>query len=368
MARRLRYDWLLFMASFALIALSVVMVYSASSIVAAQRFDDPYRFVAKQIGFVLAGCLLLAIVMRIDYHVFARSHVVWTLIGIAVVLLVIVLLKGKLYNGGRRWLYPLPGVSVQPSEFAKFAAVVFTAALLDRRMSQIDDLREVVLPAGAMLVVVGGLILRQPDFGTAVTLAVAVLVMLVAAGLRWHYVAAAAALAVPAAVRLVMQNPYRWKRIVSFLDPEGDPQGGGWQILQSLAAVGNGGVWGVGLMEGVQKRFWLPEAHSDFIFAVIAEELGLIGALITLAAFAVLAWRGLSIAADAPDRFGAFMALGLTTLIGFQALLNISVVIGLLPTKGIPLPLVSAGGSSMLVSFLALGVLLNLSTHASVRR
>ena len=139
-------------------------------------------------------------------------------------------------------------------------------------------------------------------------------------------------------------------------------------ILQSLAAVGNGGVWGVGLMEGVQKRFWLPEAHSDFIFAVIAEELGLIGAVITLAAFAVLAWRGLSIAADAPDRFGAFLALGLTTLIGFQALLNISVVIGLLPTKGIPLPLVSAGGSSMLVSFLALGVLLNLSTHASVRR
>ena len=366
MARKLRYDWLLFMASFALIALSVVMVYSASSIVAAQRFGDPYYFAAKQIAFVLAGCLVLAVMMRVDYRVFGQPAVVWALAGAAVAALVLVLLVGTEVKGARRW-FGIAGVGVQPSEFAKFAAVVFTAALLERRMAQVDDLREVVLPVGVMLAVMAGLILKQPDLGTAVTLVVAVSVMVVAAGLRWRYVAVAAGLAVPVVVTLLLVKSYRWQRVVAFLDPERDPQGGGWQILQSLAAVGNGGVWGVGLMDSVQKRFWLPEAHNDFIYAVIAEELGLVGAVLTLAAFAVLAWRGVVIAANAPDRFGAFLALGLTALIGFQALLNISVVIGLLPTKGIPLPLVSAGGSSLLVSFLAIGVLLNLSKHASAR-
>lgn len=366
MARRLRYDWLLFMASFALIALSVVMVYSASSIVAAQRFDDPYYFVSKQITFVAIGGLVLAVMMRVDYRVFGQPTVVWTLIVGAIVALVLVLAIGTEVKGARRW-FGIAGVGVQPSEFAKFAAVVFTAALLDRRMALVNDLREVILPVGLMLLIVTGLILKQPDMGTAVTLAVAVGVMVVAAGVHWRYVAAAFVLAVPGIAALLLLKSYRWQRVIAFLDPEQDPQGGGWQILQSLAAVGNGGVWGVGLMDSVQKRFWLPEAHNDFIYAVIAEELGLVGAALTVIAFAVLAWRGLVISSNAPDRFGAFMALGLTVLIGFQALLNVSVVLGLLPTKGIPLPLVSAGGSSLLVSFLAIGVLLNLSKHASAR-
>ncbi|MCU0255579.1 MAG: putative lipid II flippase FtsW [Vicinamibacterales bacterium] len=366
MARKLRYDWLLFMASFALVALSVVMVYSASSIVAAQRFDDPYYFVSKQIAFVVVGCLVLAVMMRVDYHVFGQPGVVWALTGTAAAALILVLLVGSEVKGARRW-FGFAGVGVQPSEFAKFAAVVFTAALLERRMAQVNDLREVVLPVGAMLAIVTGLILKQPDLGTAVTLAVAVSVMVIAAGVHWRYVAAAAALALPALAGLLLLKSYRWQRVIAFLDPEQDRQGGGWQILQSLAAVGNGGVLGVGLMESVQKRFWLPEAHNDFIYAVIAEELGMVGAALTVVAFAVVAWRGAVISGNAPDRLGAFLALGLTVLIVFQALLNVSVVLGLLPTKGIPLPLVSAGGSSLLVSFLAIGVLLNVSKHASAR-
>lgn len=364
MARKLRYDWLLFMATVALIGLSVVMVYSASSLVAAQRFDDQYYFVSKQITFVLLGALVLAVVMRIDYRVFGQPPVVWTAIGGAAAALLLVLVIGFEVKGARRWFNAF-GITVQPSEFAKFSAVLFTAALLERRMHVVNNLREVVIPIGVMLGVLAGLILKEPDLGTAVTLCVAVAVMVMAAGLHVRYIVAAGVVALPMLVGLLVMKSYRWQRIMAFLDPEQDPQGGGWQILQSLAAVGNGGVWGVGLMDSVQKRFWLPEAHNDFIYAVIAEELGMIGALLTVIAFAVVVWRGLLISANAPDRFGAFLALGLTVLIGFQALLNVSVVIGLLPTKGIPLPLVSAGGSSMLVSFLAVGVLLNISKHAS---
>jgi cell division protein FtsW len=366
MARKLRYDWVLFMATFALIALSVVMVFSASSLVAAQRFNDAYYFASKQLTFALLGCLVLAVMMHVDYHVFEQPGVVWTVVGGAVAALVLVLLVGIEAKGARRW-FGVAGIGVQPSEFAKFAAVVFTAALLERRMHLVNDPREVLLPVGVMLAVVAGLIVKEPDLGTAVTVCAAVAAMVVAAGLSWRYIVAAAATAIPLLALLLISSAYRWNRFKSFLNPEADVQGGGWQITQSLAAVGHGGIWGLGLMNSVQKRFWLPEAHNDFIYAVIAEELGLIGAGLTLVAFLVVAWRGLLISQHAPDRFGSFLALGLTAIVVLQALLNVSVVLGLLPTKGIPLPLVSAGGSSLLVSFLAIGVLLNVSKHASAR-
>jgi cell division protein FtsW len=366
MARKLRYDWLLFVATFALISLSVIMVYSASSFIAQQKFGDSYYFLSKQVTFVLLGALIVAVMMRVDYHVFGQPSVVWSLIGASVVALLYVYVIGAEAKGARRW-FGIAGIGIQPSEFAKFAAVVFTAALLERRLDRINEPREVLVPVGLMLAVVGGLILIEPDLGTAVTLAVGVAAMLFVAGLSWTYVAGVALLATPAMAALVLTKSYRWQRVIAFLDPWQDPQGTGWQTIQSILAVANGGVTGLGLGQGIQKRFYLPEPHNDFIYAVVAEELGMIGAVFVLVAFVVIAWRGTVASLNAPDRFGTFLALGLTAMIAFQALLNISVVLALLPTKGIPLPFVSAGGSSLLVGFLAMGVLLNVSQHASAR-
>jgi cell division protein FtsW len=366
MARKLRYDWLLFVATFALVSLGVIMVYSASSFIAQQKFGDSYYFLSKQVAFVLTGGLLVAVMMRVDYHVFEQPSVVWSLIGASVLALIFVYVSGAGANGARRWL-GIAGIGIQPSEFAKFAAVVFTAALLHRKMERIDAPREVLAPVSAMLGVMAGLILIQPDLGTAVTLVVAVAVMLFTAGVRWTYIAGATLAALPVLAVLLATSWYRMQRLRAFLNPWADPQGMGWQTIQSILAVARGGVTGLGLGEGIQKRFYLPEPHNDFIYAVVAEELGMIGALVILVAFLVIAWRGIVAAINAPDRFGTFLALGLTTVITFQALLNISVVLALVPTKGIPLPFVSAGGSSLLVSFLAIGVLLNVSQHASAR-
>ena len=366
MARKLRYDWLLFMAAFALITLSVIMVYSASSFIAQNKFGDSYYFLSKQVTFVLIGCLIVAVMMRVDYHVFEQPSVVWTLIGGSVIALAFVYLAGAEAKGARRW-FGLAGIGIQPSEFAKFAAIVFTAALLERRMDKINQPREVLAPVGLMVAIVAGLIVIEPDLGTAVTLVFAVAVMLFAAGLGWKYIGGAALAGLPVLAALLLTKGYRRQRLLVFLDPWQEPQGTGWQTIQSLLAVGRGGITGVGLMQGIQKRFYLPEPHNDFIFAVVAEELGLIGCVLVVAAVGVIVWRGLVASLNAPDRFGSFLALGLTALIGFQALLNISVVLALLPTKGIPLPFVSAGGSSLLVSFLAIGVLLNVSQHASAR-
>jgi cell division protein FtsW len=267
-------------------------------------------------------------------------------------------------NGTRRW-FGLAGVGVQPSELAKLAAIFFTAAVLERRMERIDQVSYALLPIGLMSVGFGSLILLQPDYGTAVSLLLLVAAMVYAAGLSYRYLVGVALASLPVLAFVLMGAEYRRRRILAFLDPWADPLGDGFQIIQSLIAVGAGGVFGRGLMAGVQKLFYLPEPHTDFIYAVIAEELGLVGATVVLGCFCVIAWRGLRASVLAPDRFGAFLALGLTMMVMIQALVNISVVLSLLPTKGIPLPLVSSGGSSLLISLVGVGILLNVSQHAT---
>jgi cell division protein FtsW len=267
-------------------------------------------------------------------------------------------------NGTRRW-FAVGGLGIQPSELAKVACVFFTALMLERRMHRIDDLSYSLLPIGLILGLVVALILLQPDFGTSISLALVVAVMVFAAGLHYRYFVGLALVALPAIYIVLVSAPYRRRRLLAFWDPWADPLGDGFQIIQSLVAVGTGGVFGRGLMAGVQKLFYLPEPHTDFIYAVISEELGLVGATAILICFCVIAWRGLRIAARAEDTFGSFVALGLTTMIAAQAFVNISVVLGLMPTKGIPLPLVSFGGSSLLINLLGMGVLLNISQHES---
>jgi cell division protein FtsW len=362
MARKLRSDRLLFLATFVLVCASVVMVYSASAVMAEQKYQQSHLFLFKQVTWAALGFLLLSVLMRVDYRHYRQPTVIWTTLGVVVLALVLVLFSREI-NGTRRW-FAIAGVGVQPSELAKIAAVLFTAALLERRMDRVNDPRQAIVPIGLMLAVIAGLILLEPDFGTALSLAVTVGAMVFAAGLSYRYLVGTALAAVPALWIVLMSADYRRRRLLTFLDPWQDPQGDGFQIIQSLIAVGTGGVWGRGLMQGVQKLFYLPEPHTDFIYAVISEELGLVGATVVLACFAVITWRGFRIAVRAPDRFGCFLALGLTTMIALQALVNMSVVLGLLPTKGIPLPFVSAGGSSLLINLLATGILLNVSQHA----
>jgi cell division protein FtsW len=243
--------------------------------------------------------------------------------------------------------------------------VLFTALILERRMHRIDEVSYSLLPIGIVVGVLMGLILLQPDFGTAMALLLIVVAMVFAAGLNYRHLVGTVLVALPAIYLVLVSAPYRRRRLLAFWDPWADPLGDGFQIIQSLIAVGTGGVFGRGLMEGVQKLFYVPEPHTDFIFAVIGEELGLIGATGVLACFCLIGWRGLRISLRAQDSFGSFVALGITSMIVVQAFVNMSVVLGLLPTKGIPLPLVSAGGSSLLISLLGMGVLLNISQHES---
>ena len=362
MARKLQSDKWLFLATLVLVCVSVVMVYSASAVLALDRFQQPYLFVTKQVMWALLGLAVLSIVMRIDYRAYRNETLLWALISGIGVLLVAVLFSAPI-NGSRRW-FSIGPLGIQPSELAKVVAIVFTAAALERRMHRVNDLKYSLLPIAIVIGGMVGLILIEPDLGTAILLLAVVGLMVFVAGISYRYIFGTVLLALPALYVLVWSAEYRRRRLLAFLDPWADPLGDGFQVIQSMIAIGTGGVTGKGLMAGVQKLFYLPEPHTDFIFAVLSEELGLAGATVIVACFCVIAWRGLRAAMHAPDPFGAFLALGLTMMIVLQAFVNISVVMGLLPTKGITLPLVSSGGSSLLVNLLAMGVLLNVSQHA----
>ena len=361
MARKLKSDRILFTAAVLLVCVSVVMVYSASAALALDRYGQAYMFLTRQAMWTLLGLVALAVSMRIDYRTYRNEAFIWSLTGAVCVLLVLVLFSAPI-NGARRW-FNVGGLGIQPSEIAKIAAILFTALTLERRMHRIDEVSYSLLPIAIVVGAMAGLILLEPDLGTAISLLMAVAAMIFAAGLNYRYMVGTVLAAAPVLYFLIASSPYRLRRLLAFMNPEADPLGDGFQVMQSLIAVGTGGVFGRGLMGGVQKLFFLPEPHTDFIYAVIGEELGLLGATTVLICFCVIAWRGVRIALRAQDAFGSLLALGLTAMIAVQALVNISVVLGLLPTKGIPLPLVSSGGSSLMISLLAMGVLLNVSQH-----
>lgn len=363
MARKLKSDKLLFLAILLLAGTSVVMVYSASALLAMERYEQPYFFLSRQAIWIVLGMALLLAASQVDYRRLRHPLVVWTVLGLTVAALIAVLFAQPI-NGTRRWL-GIAGLGVQPSELAKLAVILFAAAVLERRMHRMDDIGYSLPPVVFVTGLIGALILLQPDFGTALVLMVIVGAMVFAAGLSYQYLAGVGAVLLPLMYVVLTSAEYRRRRMLAFLDPWEDPLGDGFQIIQAQIAVGTGGLFGQGLMAGVQKLFYLPYPHTDFIYAVIAEETGLIGASIILLCFCVIVLRGFRVAALAPDRFGALLAAGLTTMVALQAFVNISVVLGMLPTTGIPLPLVSAGGSSLLVSLTGMGILLNISQHAS---
>jgi cell division protein FtsW len=363
MARKLKSDKVLFMATLLLVCSSVVMVYSASAVLAMNRFNQPYFFLTRQAMWAALGLAAMSIAMRFDYRNYREPAFIWTSLVLVTLALIAVLFSDPI-NGSRRW-FGVGGFGVQPSELAKLSAIFFIAALLERRMDRIDNLSYALVPIGIVVSALVALILLEPDLGTAMTLLLIAIVMVVTAGLSYRYVIGAALCGLPIAYFILMSAAYRRRRLIAFWDPWTDPLGDGFQVIQSMIAVGSGGLFGRGLMSGVQKLFYLPEPHTDFIYAVIGEEFGLLGTTVILGCFAAIAWRGFKIATEAPDRFGAFLAVGLTTMIAVQAFFNISVVLGLVPTKGIPLPFVSAGGSSLLISLLGMGILLNVSQHVA---
>jgi cell division protein FtsW len=360
MSRKLTWDPYLFGAAILAIVVGLVMIYSASAMISMQKTGDhAYYFLFRQIAWLVAGSLLMAGLMFLDTRILQDQRLIFALMGGICVALVLVLFQAPI-NGTHRW-FSLPWGSFQPAEFAKPAVVLFVAAYLARREERIDDLTGTLLPLGVILTIVTGLILIQPDFGTAAMIFVVSSFLVFVAGVSWKRIALLALPVIPLAIGLLLSAEYRRERLLSFLNPEADPLGKGFQAMQSLIAIGTGGVVGAGIGNGRQKLFFLPEPHTDFIFSIIGEELGFVGGVALLAIFAFIAWRGFRIAARSRDRFTFYAALGLTLVIGFQALFNMSVALCLLPTKGLPLPLVSYGGSSLVASMAVIGMLLNLS-------
>ena len=366
MPRSLQPDRKLFYVTLALCLIGVVMVFSASAVTAKQMYGNGYVFLERQLVFLALGLFGMIRLMNFDYRKLRQPRIIYPSIALTLLMLIGVLFLDRTH-ATHRWIHAGP-LSLQPSEFAKLVVILYFAWFLELRSRPggvgVNDWKHTLLPALGPVVVMLALILREPDLGTSCMIFLVAIAMLFEAGLSMKYIAGLAAAAVPAIWLLIIHAQYRYDRVLAFFSPDADPQGRGFQLLQSLIAVGSGGLTGVGLMESKQKLFYLPEAHTDFIFAVTCEELGFIGALVIVALFGVYAWRGFRAAFRAPDVFGRLLALGITTLVAGQALVNLSVVLGLMPTKGIPLPFISYGGSSLLVMLLATGVLLNISQHA----
>jgi cell division protein FtsW len=363
MSRKLQYDTWLFGTVTLIVVIGLVMIYSASAMIATQRFGHgPYYFLTRQLAFLVAGSVAMLFLMHVNPAVLQNRRVIYGAVAVVALGLVIALFQSPI-NGTHRWVQ-LPWFQLQPSEFAKPVLVLCIASFLARREERINDVTTTLLPLGFMLTFIAGLVLLGRDFGTASTLILVACGMIYAAGVSIRYVAVIAAALVPLAGYFAVSAAYRRERLLTFLNPEADPLGKGFQAMQSLIALGTGGFEGLGIGNGRQKLFFLPEPHTDFIFSIIGEELGFIGAAVLLAAFAVVAWRGFRVARFTQDRFAFYAALGCTLMIAVQALVNVSVALCLLPTKGLPLPLVSYGGSSLIASLMAVGLLLNFSQQS----
>lgn len=372
MGRRTRYDeesgaqlrlitdrWI-FGITVTLVVFGVLMVYSASAMLAAEKFDSQTHFLARQAAWAALGLIVMVVTLNIDYHTFQKPWIVYPLVGLCFVALVAVFFVPPI-NHAHRWLH-WRSINFQPSEFAKLGLMLFLAYWLSKRVpDRVEQFWHTFFPCAAVTVLMMGLVAIEPDLGMALSVAFVMLVLMFAAGIPLRHIATLSIAAVPALYYLLFHVSWRLERLLVFLDPWRDPQGRGFQSIQSMIAMGSGGLWGTGFARGRQKLFYLPEPHTDFIFAEVGEEMGLVGVMMLVALFGLLFWRGLRIALRAPDLFGMLLAIGVASTIALQALFNMSVTVGLLPVKGMPLPLVSYGGSSMLLTLTEVGILLNIA-------
>ena len=356
-------DTVLFATVLALLAVGLVMVYSASSIVAYDSLSDSAYFFKRQAMWIVLGLAAMLVARGVHYQRLRAAAVPLLLVAVALLVAVLFPSIGRVAGGARRWIVLGPA-SFQPVEVAKLALLVYLAQFGARRAMAIRNLRRGILPPLAVATVLAVLVLRQPNAGSAFLLVGVAVAVLFLAGARLAHLGLLVVAALPAAVVAVVAAHYRLQRVLTFLNPWQDPQGSGFNVIQSMLAFGSGGLFGVGLGASSQKFFYLPERHTDFIFAIVGEELGLVGSAGLLLIFALFAYRGLRIARAAPDRFGALLAAGITVSITGQALLNMGVATGILPVAGIPLPFVSFGGSSLLMTMIQVGILSNISMYA----
>lgn len=358
--RRPSIDGTVLVITAILTLVGLVMVFSASAVVAGNRFHDSIYFLKRQIAWLAFGFFLLHIASHLDYLVWRRLAL--PILAVTALLLILVLIPslGVAAKGARRWLRLGP-ISVQPAEMVKLVVVLYLAAYLANKRERLKEFAAGFLPPMILVGVLSGLVLLQPDFGTVVVIGLVTLAMLFLGGAKLCHLFGLVPIVLPLLALVIWKSPYRAQRLMTFLDPMKDPTGAGFQVNQSFLAFGSGGPFGVGLGEGKQKLFFLPEAHTDFVLALVGEELGLIGTGAIMVLFVILVLKGFQIAGRARDPFGQHLALGITLLIGIQALINAGVATGLLPTKGMTLPFVSYGGSSLLVSLVAIGILLSIS-------
>jgi cell division protein FtsW len=359
-AKKLAFDRRLFSVVLVLVGVGLVMVYSASAGIARESGADWNPFLVKQTVAAVVGLMIMAVVMHVDYTLLKRPTVVYSLL-LGVLALLIIVLFGPTLNQTHRWLF-VGGISIQPSELAKLALVPYIAYQLDRKEARINQ-PEVLIPTVGATLLMAGLVVLEPHLSAALVLVTVCGLLLFLGGISWRYIAGGALVGVPLIALAVWIEPYRRARVFSFLEPEKDPLGGGFQAMQSLIAVGSGGLFGQGLGHGGQKLYFLPYPHTDYIYSILAEEMGLLGALVVLALFTLLAWCGLQAGSKAPDALGRYLAWGFTGVIVLQAFLHCSVALALLPPTGIPMPFMTYGGSAMVTALAASGVILNVSQH-----
>jgi cell division protein FtsW len=361
------YDVHLLFPVLFLVGIGIVMVYSASSTLAMKKFGSDYYFLKKQAVFALVGICALVLGRHVPYR--AYRPLAYPLLAIALVLLAAVLLSplGVTAGGASRWLRLGP-LRFQPSEFARFALIVYLAYSLEKKADRIKDFSIGFMPHVVVLGVVAVLILKQPDFGSAVILAALTWLMMFVGGVRLLYLGSSCVLLGLAGLYFISLAGYRVRRLLSFLDPWQYSSDAGYQIVHSLMAFGTGGWWGAGIGKGYQKLFYLPEPHTDFIFSVIGEELGLAGVLVIIGLYLLIVWKGIRIARHAPDLFGCYLAVGLTAALGMQICINMGVTLGLLPTKGLTLPFLSYGGTSLVLNMATIGILMNISASGKTAR
>lgn len=358
-------DWLLLFSIGGLLTIGIIMVYSASAVWAEYKFDDSFFFAKRQLLFAGVGLGAMLVISRLHYEVWRKYAKVLLLI--CFILLIAVLIPGVgLVRGGARSWIGVGAFSIQPSEFTKLGLIIYLAVYLSAKQKYITSLKQGFLPSLLLVFTAFGMIMLQPDLGTGVVLVLTCMVMILVSGARISHFVGLGILGLGAFAALILSAPYRIQRITAFLDPWEDPLGEGFQIIQSLYAIGPGGLMGLGLGNSLQKFFYLPEPQTDFIFAILAEELGFIGGAGVMLLFLLFLWRGIQVALRAPDGFSSLLALGITGMIAIQCMINISVVIGLIPVTGITLPFLSYGGSSLTLTLSSVGILLNVSRYSKL--
>lgn len=362
MKKKDKPDYLLIISTLILLTVGLIMVYSASSIWADFRFNDPFFFAKRQLLFAVIGVIAMLFVMNIDYWVWRKWSKVLIIVCFFLLILVLIPGVGLVRGGARSWL-GIGAFSIQPSEFMKIAMIIFLARFLADNQKQITSFRKGLLPSLSLVFIAFGIIMLQPDLGTGAVMVGTCIVMVYIAGARLSHFFALGLAGLAGLAGLVISAPYRIQRITSYLDPWSDPLGSGFQIIQSLYAIGPGGIMGLGFGQSRQKFFYLPEPQTDFIFSILVEETGFLGGAFVLALFCIMLWRGIRIASSAPDTFGSYLAVGIIGMLVIQVVINIGVVTGLMPVTGITLPFLSYGGSSLTLMLGSVGILLNISRY-----